>query len=440
MARRSRTQRLNVYLNARFVGRLEKAGTGAVSFVYDQGWIDWTGAMPVSISLPLSGRVYRGAEVVNVFENLLPDAEGVRRNVAERLGAEGVDAFSLLAVTGRDCVGALQFLSEDETPGAAGEVTGAPMSEADIAALIRRLRVNPLGLDPDDEDFRISIAGAQDKTALLKTGGVWHRPTGTTATTHILKPAIGVIHNGTDLTDSVQNEYVCLKFCELLGLDVAEAEIAAFEDQLALSVTRFDRVWTDDGRLLRLPQEDFCQALSVPSTRKYQRDGGPGALQILERLKESDWANEDRYAFFKAQVVYWLLGATDGHAKNFSIALQPGGGFRMTKLYDVLTAQPVVDAGRIGQNRFKLAMSLGDNNHYQVNQIARRHLEQTAAAAGLPRGTLDEVYAELDAAIPAALDALAELAGNTIPEALISSIGRGVRARHVVLGLREEVP
>lgn len=142
----------------------------------------------------------------------------------------------------------------------------------------------------------------------------------------------------------------------------------------------------------------------------------------LERLKESDRANEDRYAFFKAQVIYWLLGATDGHAKNFSIALQPGGGFWMTKLYDVLTVQPVVDDRRIGQNRFKLAMSVGDNNRYQVNQIARRHFEQTAAAAGLPKGTLDMVQAELNAAIPPALDTLGELAGNTIPEALINSI------------------
>ena len=437
MARRTRTQRLNIYLNARSVGRLEKAGSGAVSFVYDADWLAWEGAMPVSISLPLSEEVFRGQQVVNVFENLLPDADRVRRNVAERLGAEGVDAFSLLAVTGRDCVGALQFLSPDDAPGVAGEVTGTVMSEAEIAALIRGLRVSPLGLDPEDAAFRISIAGAQDKTALLKKDGIWHRPTGTTATTHILKPAIGVIQNGIDLTESVQNEYVCLKLCALLGVDVAEAEIAAFEDQLALSVTRFDRMWTSDGRLLRLPQEDFCQALSVPSTRKYQKEGGPGVLDILERLKESDRANEDRYAFFKAQVVFWLMGATDGHAKNFSIALQPGGGFWLTKLYDILTTQPVVDAGRISQNQFKLALSLGDRNRYQVNQIGRRHFEQTAAAAGLPHGTFANICAELDDVVPAALEALGELVDNAVPETLVESLRCGVIARQTVLNMRE---
>lgn len=433
MARRSQTRRLNVFLNSRRVGLLEQASSGAISFAYDPDWLAWESAMPVSISLPLSDQTWRGYDVVNVFENLLPDADRVRRNVAERLGAEGVDAFSLLAVTGRDCVGALQFLGEGDAPGMAGELLGEPLDEAAIANLIRRLRVAPLGLDPDDEDFRISIAGAQDKTALLKKGGVWHRPIGTTATTHILKPAIGVIHNDIDLNDSVQNEYVCLKLCAALGLDVADAEIESFEDQLALSVTRFDRLWTDDGRLLRLPQEDFCQALSVPSTRKYQRDDGPGILSILERLKESDTPNEDRLAFFRAQIVFWLIGATDGHAKNFSIQHRPGGRFVLAPLYDVISAQPIVDAGRLSRNRYKLAMSLGDNNRYQIEQISRRHFEQSAEAAGLPKGSVDQLCEELAVSIPIALEEMKQLSGNTIPAALIESISAGVRARQDVL-------
>ncbi len=433
MARRSRTRRLNVFLNARLVGHLEKASSGAISFNYASDWLAWENAMPVSISLPLSDQTWRGYDVVNVFENLLPDADRVRRNVAERLGAEGVDAFSLLAATGRDCVGALQFLGEDDTPGSAGEVRGKAIGEAEIADLIRRLRVNPLGLDPDDEDFRISIAGAQDKTALLKKDGVWHRPIGTTATTHILKPAIGVIHNDIDLNDSVQNEFVCLKLCAALGLDVADAEIESFEDQLALSVTRFDRLWTEDDRLLRLPQEDFCQALSVPSTRKYQRDDGPGVLAILERLKESDRPNEDRFAFFRAQMIFWLIGATDGHAKNFSIQHRPGGRFVLAPLYDVISAQPIVDSGRISHNRYKLAMSVGDNNRYQIGQISRRHFEQSAEAAGLPKGTVDRFCDELEAAIPDALETIGGLADNTVPVALIESISAGVRARREAL-------
>lgn len=435
MARRSLAHRLVVYLNSRLVGRLERAASGAISFSYDEAWLAWPQAMPVSISLPLTGEVFRGAPVINVFENLLPDADQVRRHVAERLGAGGTDAFSILAVAGRDCVGALQFLPEGVQPGPAGEVRGDVLSEGEIADLIRRLRVAPLGLDPDDEDFRISIAGAQDKTALLKHEGLWKRPVGTTATTHILKPAIGVIHNGIDLTDSVQNEFVCLKLCAAFGLDVAEAAIEQFEDQLVLSVTRFDRLWTDDGRLLRLPQEDFCQALSVPSSQKYQRDGGPGAQEILEQLKESDKPVKDRRAFLKTQIAFWLIGATDGHAKNFSIAHRPGGGFTLTPLYDILSAQPIVDTGRLRRNRFKMAMPAGDNNHTRMDEIQKRHFSQTAEAAGLPRGTVDEICAELEVVIPSALEGTASLAGNVIPAALVDSIAQGIRSRHETLRL-----
>lgn len=435
MARRSNAEALAVFLNAKPVGRLTRAASGAVAFSYDASWLDWPGSMPVSISLPLTGEVFRGAPVINVFENLLPDAEQVRRHVAERLGAGGTDAFSLLSVAGRDCVGALQFLPDGEAPGPAGEVRGEVLSEAEIAALIRRLRVAPLGMEREDEDFRISIAGAQDKTALLRIGGQWMRPTGTTATTHILKPAIGVLHNGFDLAESVQNEFLCLKLCSGLGQTVAEASIEQFEDQLVLAVTRFDRLWTEDGRLLRLPQEDFCQALSVPSTLKYQRDGGPGIQSILERLKESDSPFKDRRTFLKAQMVFWLLGATDGHAKNFSIAHRPGGGFRLTPLYDILSAQPLVDAGKLRRNRFKMAMSIGAKNHYRMDEIQVRHFTETADTAGLPVGTIEEICAELERDIPIVLDELASNVGNVMPAALVESLSAGIRSRKQILGM-----
>lgn len=435
MARRSNAEALGVFLNSKPVGRLTRATSGAIAFSYDASWLDWSGSMPVSISLPLTSQTFRGAPVINVFENLLPDAEQVRRHIAERLGAGGADAFSLLRVAGRDCVGALQFLPEDEAPGPAGEVRGEVLTEPEIAALIRRLRVAPLGMEREDEDFRISIAGAQDKTALLKIGGQWTRPAGTSATTHILKPAIGVLHNGFDLADSVQNEFLCLQFCSALGLKVAEASIEQFEDQLILSVTRFDRLWTEDGRLLRLPQEDFCQALSVASTRKYQRDGGPTILTILERLKESDSPVEDRRNFLKAQLVFWLLGATDGHAKNFSIAHRPGGGFRLTPLYDILSAQPLVDAGTLRRNRFKMAMSLGANNHDRMDEMQVKHFQETADAAGLPVGTVDAICEELESAIPVALDQLASNVGNIIPAALFESLAAGIKSRQSTFGL-----
>ena len=349
MARRRAHIPLNVFLNGRRVGVLRRASTGAIDFLYDQAWLTWESAFPISLSLPLRENRYIGAPVINVFDNLLPDSDAIRRRVAERVGAGGTDAYSLLAALGHDCVGALQFLPDGIDPGPAGKIEGKPVNETEIANIIQNLAAAPLGMG-EDEDFKISIAGAQEKTALLRRDGKWYKPVGSTATTHILKPQIGRLPNGIDLSNSVENEFLCLKLLSALDVPVASAEIADFGGRRTLIVERFDRLWTGDGRLLRLPQEDFCQALSIPPTRKYQSEGGPGIKDILQLLKASDTANADLATFMRANIVFWLLGATDGHAKNFSIFLGSDGGFRMTPLYDVLSAQPISTQSRSSAN------------------------------------------------------------------------------------------
>ena len=163
-------------------------------------------------------------------------------------------------------------------------------------------------------------------------------PHGTTATTHILKPEIGKLPNGIDLSQSIENEKVGTRLTASFGLPTAHTEIQEFSGKRALAIERFDRLWTRDKRLLRIPQEDCCQALSVPPPRKYEPDGGPGIHEIIELLKGSDQPEADQRFFLKSQIVFWLLGATDGHAKNFSIFLLPGGRFRLTPLYDVMSA------------------------------------------------------------------------------------------------------
>jgi serine/threonine-protein kinase HipA len=298
---------------------------------------------------------YIGAPVINVFDNLLPDSDAIRKRVAERVGAGGTDAYSLLTALGHDCVGALQFLPDGVDPGRAGATDGNPVTDDEVAAIINNLAAAPLGMG-DDEDFRISIAGAQEKTALLRKDKKWYKPAGTTATTHILKPQIGQLPNGIDLSGSVENEYLCLKLLAALGVSTAYTEIADFGGRRTLIIERFDRRRTTDGRLLRLPQEDICPSLSVPPTQKYQSNGGPGMRDITQLLKGSDTPEQDIATFMRACILFWMLGATDGHAKNFSIMLGPGGRFRLTPLYDVLSAQPSLDAGQIQQKKFKLAM------------------------------------------------------------------------------------
>lgn len=437
MARRPRAP-LNVYLNGRIVGQVRRSSSSAIDFRYDQRWLDWPRAIPVSLSLPLREDRYIGAPVVAVFENLLPDNADVRRRVAERSHADGSDAYSLLAAIGRDCVGALQFIPDGVEVEPTGSINARPVSDEEIAAIIGDLAQNPLGVG-NDEEFRISLAGAQEKTALLLLNGRWHVPHGTTATTHIIKPEIGLLRNGIDLSLSVENEYLCLKLVAALGLPVTNAAMAQFGGRKALVVERFDRLWTRDGRLLRLPQEDCCQALSVPPNLKYESDGGPGILAIAELLKGSDTPEEDRDLFFKAQMVYWLLGATDGHAKNFSVRLAPGGRFRLAPLYDVMSAQPNVDANQIRKNKMKVAMALGTKRHYVVDSIAGRHFAQTAARCGFPARNLARLIDDLQDTVITAIDqTIAELPA-TFPEALAASIADAAKARLRLLHVDESV-
>lgn len=429
MPRRPTHAPLRVHLNNRLVGHLTKDPGGAVSFKYDGSWIGWESAIPVSLSLPIREDAYHGAPVIAVFENLLPDSEALRRKVAERVGAEGSDAYSLLAAIGRDCVGALQFIAGgDDAAKANAAIEGEPVDDAAIEKLLHSLAQAPLGLSRDD-DFRISVAGAQEKTALLWDGKRWLKPIGTTPTTHILKPQIGELPNGVDLSNSVENEFYCLKLLSAFGLPVNEARIETFGKTKALVIERFDRRRARDGRLLRLPQEDFCQALSVPPSRKYQSDGGPGLVNILELLKGSDTPDEDRKTVFKAQILFWLIGATDGHAKNFSVALGPGGTYRLTPLYDVLTAQPSLDARQIERKQMKLAMSVGASNHYRIDGINGRHFMQTASAANLPKTLARTTVEEVADAAKGALDEVRRSLPKRFPAFIHDSVAKATLDR-----------
>ena len=428
MARPRTRISLNVYLNARLVGKLRLQTSGAIDFQYEPEWLSWERALPVSLSLPLREDRYTGAPVIAVFENLLPDDPGIRRRLAERVHADGFDAYSLLTKIGRDCVGALQFLPEGVGPEAAGAVKGRRVGDDYIARKISDLTATPLGVD-EDEEFRISLAGIQEKTALLFWKKKWHVPHGTTATTHIIKPQIGMLPSGIDLTRSVENEYFCLKLTASLGLPSANVAIAEFKGIRVLVIERFDRLWTKDRRLLRLPQEDCCQALSVPPTRKYESDGGPGMAAILDLLQGSDDPEADRRFFLKAQIVFWLLGATDGHAKNFSVFLRPGGRFRLTPLYDVMSVQPAVDASQLRRNQMKLALAVGDNRHYVVLEIMPRHFQQTAARSGIPGSVVQGIFSELLEAEQQAVHKAMEQLPAGFPEKLARSIVNGLRAR-----------
>lgn len=426
MARKKTHLPLDVLINGRLVGRLEKAASGAISFQYGKDWLAWEHRFAVSLSLPLTPIAYRGAEVAAVFDNLLPDRDAVRRRVAERMGAQGADFYSLLEAIGRDCVGAMQFLPEGDPEPSDTYVKGEPVSDAEIEAMLADLAQAPLGVDREQE-FRISVAGAQEKTALLRMDGQWFRPVGTTPTTHILKPQLGQIPSSDgmiDMSDSVDNEHYCMKLMQAFGLQIAQTEIATFGGRRVLVVERFDRRWRNAGRILRLPQEDCCQALGIPPTRKYQSDGGPNMRDILGLLRGADDPQADQVTFFKSQILFWLIGATDGHAKNFSIFLNPGGRYGLTPFYDVLSAQPAADRGQIAPSKFRLAMSAGTNRHYRLSEVMGRHFVQTGKAAGLGMTVMRGAITEL---LERAADGTTQ-ARATMPEGFADSVHESIAA------------
>lgn len=397
MSRRKTHRPLNVLINNRFVGCLQKEASGAIQFQYDQSWLDWEPSFAISLSLPMRETAHTGAPVTAVFDNLLPDNPDVRKRVAERVGAQGADYYSLLESIGRDCVGAMQFLPDGEPFDAKARVTGEPVAENEIERILANLVQAPLGIDPDQE-FRISVAGAQEKTALLFHENQWMRPIGTTPTTHILKPQLGQIPTAFGMIDmeaSVDNEHYCLELMRALGLDVAKTAIVTFGKRRVLVVERFDRLQRNRGQLLRLPQEDFCQAMGIPSARKYQNMGGPSIVDGLKLLQSADEPLKDQAAFFKAQIVNWLIGAMDGHGKNFSIFLRPEGRYRLTPFYDVLSAQPALDRKQIPRNKFKLAMSVGRSRKYEILNIVGRHFIETGKEAGIGQTIMRQVVTEL---------------------------------------------
>jgi serine/threonine-protein kinase HipA len=436
MSRNRTHPRLQVYQNGDIVGYLMKEPSGAVEFVYADEWLSNDRAYPVSLSMPLREDAYKGAPVVAVFENLLPDSESLKSRVAEKVGADGTDAYSLLAQIGRDCVGALQFFPEnaDVDFSKLHTIQGEAIKDEEIESLLNNLARVPLGLDRE-HDFRISVAGAQEKTALLFHKGKWMRPLGATPTTHILKTQIGELPNGIDLSNSVENEFYGLAVMEAFGLPVNKAEIKTFGKTKSLVIERFDRAWTKDGILLRIPQEDCCQALSIPPSRKYQSDNRPSnekqpsMVEILNLLKGSDQPAEDQKAFLKAQIIFWLIGATDGHGKNFSVYLGQGGRFVLTPFYDVLTAQPFFDAHKLQKKEMKMAMSVGNNNHYKMADIQGRHFVQTVQKAGLPDYIAKEALDEIAGMAEKAMQSLEEKLPADFPTELHESVIKAVKTR-----------
>lgn len=386
---------LDVYIAGERAGVLRQSANGSLAFSYAP---DYAG-IPLSLTMPLSNRVYGDKTVRPYLMGLLPDGSEVRRSLGRRFGVSGNNPFALLSHVGLDCPGAVQVCS----PGAGlpqRENILEPLSIADIEKRLAQARVNSeVSWEAPNEHW--SLGGQQQKFALRLEDGGWFSCKGAAATTHLLKPGIR------GLRFEALNEYVCLRAAAECGIPTCNVEYRAFGAEPAIVVERYDRIRNKAGDVVRLHQEDLCQVLSVLPENKYPEEGGPGANDILRVLRGSGNAARLNIRMFVKMLFFnYLIGAPDAHAKNYSLLLDVRDAF-LAPLYDVASAIPYAE--RIED--IKTAMGIAGEN--RVARMSNRRLARFADANdlgeyGLTGNELAQMLVELAMQVPKAFNRVFE--------------------------------
>ena len=410
------TDTLTVLVGNQVAGTLTRAKGGKLAFVYDDAYRSAEAPTPLSVSMPPQIRSHPDRVVVPWLWGLLPDNDAVLARWARRFSVSATTPFGLLASpVGQDCAGAVRFVAPDTLDAALGRPGRVRwLTNDEVAARVAELRQDPTAWLGGDFTGRFSLAGAQAKTALYRhTDGRWGLPVGAAATSHILKPAIA----GFD--DHDLNEHLCLRAAALAGLPAVRSELVSFGAEKAILIERYDRIRS--GRaLVRVHQEDLCQALGVAPTAKYQADGGPGPVEVaalLRRVMPARVAEEGVARFADALIWNWLIAGTDAHAKNYSLLLS-GGQVRLAPLYDVASALPY----GAHERKLRLAMKLGDD--YRLHDRRPSTWAALSAQLGIDRDGLVERAAQLVAVAPDAFSAAAAVYGvaSDLPGRLVDAV------------------
>lgn len=346
---------LVVLLGDAVAGRITRQAGGRLRFEYDPAYRARLDATPLSCSMPLAILAHADSVVTPWLWGLLPENDAVLALWGRRYQVSPTSPFALLGTpVGEDCAGAVRFCRESEVERLiAREGSVDWLDETALEARIRDLRQDATTWLGRDFTGQFSLAGAQAKTALHFEGSRWGVPSGATPTTHILKPAI----RGFD--DHELNEHLCLAAARRVGLRAARTRIARFGAESVVIVTRYDRT-SGDGVVRRIHQEDACQSLGVPPTRKYQSDGGPSASDVIALLRREIPPRPAARAvadFVDALIWNWIIAGTDAHAKNYSLLLA-GRQVRFAPLYDIASALPY------GANERKLRMAMKVGGDY----------------------------------------------------------------------------
>ncbi|HEY9869473.1 MAG TPA: type II toxin-antitoxin system HipA family toxin [Candidatus Obscuribacterales bacterium] len=373
---------LSVRLYGIPIGTLLQTQEGKMRFEYCEG-----AKHALSLSMPLTKRKYGNVPCEAYFGGLLPESEEARRAIGRILRANPNSTFSLLQAIGNDCAGAVSLHTPDVPVEAdtSHEMGMKPLSDTALAQHIRELPQKPLFIGV--EGLRLSLAGVQEKAAVCMINGRIGLPIRGTPTTHILKPAID------RYPGSVPNEYLCLKVAKALGLPVPNAEIRRAEDQVYLLVERYDRSVDEGKGILRLHQEDFCQALGVKE--KYQRYGGPTLRDCFDLLLNSSLPVVDRNILMQAVVFNFLIGNADAHGKNFAMLYDSHGKARLAPFYDILCTQVYEDLST------EMCMKIGES--YDFMEVAMDDWEKLCYQTGFSFPVLKRMMGKMSDEISTAL-------------------------------------
>ncbi len=399
---------LAVYLQGQAVGRLRQEDSGRLTFAYRDAWLDQPEAGPLSLSLPLQAEPFDDRVARPFFAGLLPD-DFARERLARYLGVSRHNDFALLSEVGGECAGAVAFYPPEAQPPPPGVGDLEPLDEAALAALLRDLPRRPLLAGGE---LRLSLAGAQDKMALVRQGESFLLPRGDLPTTHILKPAIE------QFAETVPNEGFCMRLAARLGLRVPAVEVATAEGVPFLVIERYDRVAAEDGTVLRVHQEDFCQALAIPPERKYQSEGGPSLAQSFDLLTACVQPVLDRLELLRRVLFNYFVGNADSHGKNFAL-LHGARGIHLAPAYDLLCTTVYSD------HTDRMAMKIGRKDRF--SDVLPRHWDRFARDAGLAPPAVRRDLLAMAERLPAEARLLADELRSMSSTSAVSTIEQIVR-------------
>ena len=383
MAKLQDSNRLAVYLQDVLTGHLWLDERKRFVFQYDPQILNSPVKNALSISLPLRAEPYIDDTARPFFSNILPESE-IRRVITRRLGISEQNDFMLLKIIGGECAGAVSVLPESIMP---QEKPGyRELSEDELHKIITELPGQPLLAG--EKGIRLSLAGAQNKLPVYIRKDNIFLATGNAASSHIIKPP------AKELESLVFNECFCMMLARKMAMNVPDVIIRQSLDTLFI-VQRFDRITNAEGKVTRLHQEDFCQALGILPEQKYEAEGGPSlalCFELISRVSISPAV--DRLALLRWAVFNVLIGNADAHAKNLAI-LFTNFGPRLAPFYDLISTEIYENLTN------KLAMKIGDED--RPDWLQPRHWKKFADSVQMKQNLV--------------LNTLTEMAGDILPRA-----------------------